>query len=297
MGPFASKQIPERVCFCFIPVVFLLLLVKQTYNISKMIFPKEMMMDSVWTERPAYVEAEEHYQLYLNKNLTVQVTSSHAKTDDDEAAKQKDRAVPDSTHVTKLEEENKAMKKLIEDLCQTVKALELRVGKLEAGTSAPAAAPAKATPAKKEDSDDDDDDDIDLFDSDEEEETEEEKKKKEELLKKYHEKKAKKPALIPKSSIVLDIKPWDDETDMAEMERLVRTSPLTVWYGVGPNSSLLHMESRSYRSVVWSKMINVDQIFSLKQYRSLKILCKVLMCMRSTRFKRTFMMIMNELLI
>merc|ERR1712224_728736 len=207
--------------FCFIPVVCLL--VKQTYNISKMIFPKEMMMDSVWTERPAYVEAEEHYQLYLDKNLTVQVTSSHAKTDDDEAAKQKDRAVPDSTHVTKLEEENKAMKKLIEDLCQTVKALELRVGKLEAGTSAPAAAPAKATPAKKEDSDDDDDDDIDLFDSDEEEETEEEKKKKEELLKKYHEKKAKKPALIPKSSIVLDVKPWDDETDMAEMERLVRT--------------------------------------------------------------------------
>merc|ERR1712224_969328 len=67
----------------------------------------------------------------------------------------------------------------------------------------------------------DDDDDIDLFDSDEEEETEEEKK--EELLKKYHEKKAKKPALIPKSSIVLDVKPWDDETDMAEMERLVRT--------------------------------------------------------------------------
>merc|ERR1712109_102838 len=113
-----------------------------------------MMMDLVWTERQSYVEAEEHYQLYLNKNLTVQVTSSHAKTDD-EAAKQntkpsplsneiakareninttlsrmKDRAVPDSTHVTKLEEENKAMKKLIEDLCKTVKALELRVGKL-----------------------------------------------------------------------------------------------------------------------------------------------------------------------
>ena len=31
------------------------------------------------------------------------------------------------------------------------------------------------------------------------------------------------PALIPKSSIVLDVKPWDDETDMKELERNVRT--------------------------------------------------------------------------
>lgn len=31
------------------------------------------------------------------------------------------------------------------------------------------------------------------------------------------------PALIAKSSIVLDVKPWDDETDMEAMEKLVRT--------------------------------------------------------------------------
>ena len=31
------------------------------------------------------------------------------------------------------------------------------------------------------------------------------------------------PALIAKSSIVLDVKPWDDETDMAAMEKAVRT--------------------------------------------------------------------------
>ncbi|EDV23620.1 expressed hypothetical protein [Trichoplax adhaerens] len=29
--------------------------------------------------------------------------------------------------------------------------------------------------------------------------------------------------VIAKSNIILDVKPWDDETDMAEMERLVRT--------------------------------------------------------------------------
>nr|CAD7200660.1 unnamed protein product [Timema douglasi] len=48
-------------------------------------------------------------------------------------------------------------------------------------------------------------------------------KVREERLKAYAEKKSKKPALIAKSSIVLDVKPWDDETDMKEMEAKVRT--------------------------------------------------------------------------
>merc|ERR1712121_284063 len=121
----------------------------------------------------------------------------------------------DGAHVAKLEAENKSLKKLIDDLSKQVNDLTLRVGKLE-GTPAPA-------PTKKDD--DEDEDDFELFGSDEEEEeeTEEEKAKKAELLKKYHEKKAKKPALIAKSNIVLDVKPWDDETDMVEVERLVRT--------------------------------------------------------------------------
>jgi len=42
-------------------------------------------------------------------------------------------------------------------------------------------------------------------------------------LKTYQDKKLKKPAVIAKSSIILDIKPWDDETNMEEMERNVRT--------------------------------------------------------------------------
>merc|ERR1719411_81188 len=48
-------------------------------------------------------------------------------------------------------------------------------------------------------------------------------KGKEELVKKYNVKKAKKPALIAKSNIILDVKPWDDETDMAEVEKAVRS--------------------------------------------------------------------------
>ncbi|PWS23241.1 hypothetical protein DKP78_14160 [Enterococcus faecium] len=78
---------------------------------------------------------------------------------------------------------------------------------------------------------DDDDDDIDLFGSDEEEESEEAKRVKEERLAAYNAKKSKKPTVIAKSSILLDVKPWDDETNMAKMEECVRTIQLDglVW--------------------------------------------------------------------
>merc|ERR1711937_1059064 len=58
----------------------------------------------------------------------------------------------------------------------------------------------------------DDDDDVDLFGSDEEEDDEEKKRITEERLAAYAAKKAKKPALIAKTSVLLDVKPWDDET-------------------------------------------------------------------------------------
>ncbi|XP_043549257.1 elongation factor 1-beta isoform X1 [Chiloscyllium plagiosum] len=71
--------------------------------------------------------------------------------------------------------------------------------------------------------DDDDDNDIDLFGSDDEEESAEAKRLKEERLAQYEAKKSKKPALIAKSSILLDVKPWDDETDMVKLEECVRS--------------------------------------------------------------------------
>ncbi|XP_067142215.1 elongation factor 1-beta-like [Centruroides vittatus] len=70
--------------------------------------------------------------------------------------------------------------------------------------------------------DDDDDDDLGLFGSDDDMDEEIEKLK-EERLKQYEEKKAKKPATVAKSSVVLDVKPWDDETNMQEMEKMVRS--------------------------------------------------------------------------
>merc|ERR1712227_540052 len=65
----------------------------------------------------------------------------------------------------------------------------------------------------------DDDDDVDLFGSDEEEDDEEKKRITEERLKAYAEKKAKKPKVIAKTSVLLDVKPWDDETDMDAMKK------------------------------------------------------------------------------
>lgn len=67
----------------------------------------------------------------------------------------------------------------------------------------------------------DDDDDIDLFGSDDEEDEEAEKAR-EERVKQMAAKKAGKPAVIAKSNVVIDVKVWDDETDLDEVEKQVR---------------------------------------------------------------------------
>jgi len=76
-----------------------------------------------------------------------------------------------------------------------------------------------AAPAAKKD----DDDDVDLFGSDDEEEDAEAARIREERLKMYAAKKSNKPTVIAKSCVKLDIKPWDDETDMAAMEKCVKS--------------------------------------------------------------------------
>ncbi|PIA45242.1 hypothetical protein AQUCO_01700641v1 [Aquilegia coerulea] len=77
-----------------------------------------------------------------------------------------------------------------------------------------------ATPAAvdtKAVADEDDDDDVDLFG----EETEEEKKAAEERAASVKASGKKKES--GKSSILLDVKPWDDETDMKKLEEAVRS--------------------------------------------------------------------------
>jgi len=111
-----------------------------------------------------------------------------------------------------LELENQQLKKVTDDLKSLVLSLEARVGQLEGGKPAPAKPASAPAPVEEED-----DDDVDLFGSEDEEESEEKKRVTEERLKAYHEKKAKKPQVIAKTSVLLDVKPWDDETDLDAM--------------------------------------------------------------------------------
>lgn len=68
-----------------------------------------------------------------------------------------------------------------------------------------------------------DDDDFDLFaSSDDEEEDKELARVREERLRAYAEKKSKKPGPVAKSSVMLDVKPWDDETDLQATEAEIR---------------------------------------------------------------------------
>ncbi|RUS88517.1 hypothetical protein EGW08_003693 [Elysia chlorotica] len=86
------------------------------------------------------------------------------------------------------------------------------------GVKKPVASYGPSGGAAADDDDDDDLDDDDLFGSDDEDA----KALREKRLAEYAAKKEKKPALIAKSNIILDVKPWEDTTDMKEMERLVR---------------------------------------------------------------------------
>ncbi|KAJ3206564.1 hypothetical protein HDU82_004435 [Entophlyctis luteolus] len=79
-----------------------------------------------------------------------------------------------------------------------------------------AASPPKKAESVKED------DDFDLFGSDDEEEDAAKAAVTAQRLKEYNEKKAAKPKPVAKSMVILDVKPWDDETNMKELESSVR---------------------------------------------------------------------------
>jgi len=68
----------------------------------------------------------------------------------------------------------------------------------------------------------DDDEDVDLFGSDDEEEDAEAEKIREQRLAEYAAKKAGKTKPAAKSVVTMEVKPWDDETDMKALEAGVR---------------------------------------------------------------------------
>jgi elongation factor 1-beta len=81
-------------------------------------------------------------------------------------------------------------------------------------------------------------------------------------VKAYAEKKSKKPALIAKSSILLDCKPWDDETDMKEMENQVRTivMPGLLW-GASKLVPLAYgIKKLQIMCVIEDDLVSVDEL-------------------------------------
>lgn len=84
--------------------------------------------------------------------------------------------------------------------------------------------PAGKAPAAAAAEEEDDDEDVDLFGSDDEEVDAEAEKLKQERLAEYAAKKASKgPKPAAKSIVTLDVKPWDDETDLEELLASVKS--------------------------------------------------------------------------
>jgi len=128
--------------------------------------------------------------------------------------------------ISALEKENGSLRSLIEELKKVSLRSEERIKGLEsrlndgsgASSAAKTPAPPAAAPSKVND-DDDDDDGVDLFADEESDEDDEAAKIREQRLAEYAARKSKKPTLIAKSNVILDVKPWDDETDMKKNGR------------------------------------------------------------------------------
>jgi len=169
-------------------------------------------------------KAREHIKQSLNSQVGVGSAGS--------------RDSPLTSRLAHLESENKQLKQMTSDLESVIKRLESRVSVLEKGCSIQSSSTVPACTSKpvsnstsvqvngvtvSNNKDDDNEDDFELFGDDNEEDDAEAERLKQERVKAYEDKKAKKPVLIAKSNIILDVKPWDDETDMAELEKCVRS--------------------------------------------------------------------------
>uniref|UniRef100_A0A3Q3DAE1 Eukaryotic translation elongation factor 1 delta b (guanine nucleotide exchange protein) n=1 Tax=Hippocampus comes TaxID=109280 RepID=A0A3Q3DAE1_HIPCM len=221
---------------------------KGQHNMSAVNFPGQ---EKIWFEKSRYDEAERRFFERVAGSSpsapTVCDAGANAILQDIARARENiQKSLAGSTcsssaadqemmsRIKSLELENKSLYRVVEDLRASFSKLECRVAVLEKSPAAAAAVAPAAAPSvpytngtavqqtgglAKQNLDDDDD--LDLFDSDDDDE--EAEKLKEQRLKDYAERKAKKPGVIAKSSILLDVKPWDDETDMAKLEECVRS--------------------------------------------------------------------------
>ncbi|KAJ8268661.1 hypothetical protein COCON_G00138330 [Conger conger] len=154
-----------------------------------------LAQEKVWVDKSRYDEAERRFYEGVNGPSHSSQTALYAAGDQGELV----------TRMRSLELENQSLHNVVQDLRSALLSLESRVALLE--RTPDTAQPVQIAPVHQS--------------SDEEDE--EAERIREERVKQYAEKKAKKPALIAKSSILLDVKPWDDETDMARLEECVRS--------------------------------------------------------------------------
>ncbi|CAF1180614.1 unnamed protein product [Adineta steineri] len=175
-----------------------------------------------------------HYAVFSQKGNVATSCGQHVKQEQVEAAKTTQQAslseqirdvrkiitntaatvaISPTTMDMNPDERLVKIEKTHQNILQMLDDLKRRVEQLETNKQIISAKPAEPKkPAA-------DDDDVDLFGSDDEEESEETKKR----LAAYAAKKSTKVQIIAKSSILLDIKPWDDETDLTAMEKSVRS--------------------------------------------------------------------------
>lgn len=182
-------------------------------------------MYNVWLEKPRYDAAERLYQEHLQMLKTGGCStggtcvSSHPTTSGGA-----DHLL--QSRIDAVEKENKELRKAVEQLHSSLVSLTNRVSTLEKSCSQSAPAPVSAAAVTKKESEaaeEEEDDDFELFGSDDEASEEEAERVRQERVKAYEAKKANKPAAVAKSNIILDVKPWDDETDMANLEECVRS--------------------------------------------------------------------------
>ncbi|XP_026134838.1 elongation factor 1-delta-like isoform X3 [Carassius auratus] len=200
-----------------------------------------LAQENIWFDKSRYNEAERRFYEGMNgipqtpqAKTALQSNKGHTRTQktrerktSQNASKSEDQSELVS-RMKSLELENKNLYKVVDDLRAVLSKLESRMAVLEK-SQGPASktvtftktAPVQKPKVEEHNGADDDDDDIDLFGSDEEDE--EAERIKAERVKEYAQRKSKKPALIAKSSILLDVKPWDDETDMSKLEECVRS--------------------------------------------------------------------------
>merc|ERR1712096_151936 len=228
---------PNFVCFIF-PIEF-------TFLTKNMDLAK-MSVASVWMDRAKFEEAELQFHAYnagtaaagdaapaaaapvveetsSSSSVVVQLISDARKKilNSMNSIKNPSKSSGGNVNdmVSKLQTENSALKQQVADLTSKFAALDARLASIEGKMGAPVveSAPVKqeAVPEPAEDMDDDSDDD--LFGSDDEEDTAEQERIKAERIAAYNERKAGKKKVTAKSSILLDVKPWDDETDMDEV--------------------------------------------------------------------------------